>query len=161
MNRTYAGTLRKEHVGQKITLAGWVAKQRDFGELVFVDLRDRTGIVQVVADQKFVAADVVAAAKELRTEFVVRIDGEVKERDAAQKNSKLPTGDVEVVASKIEILNRADTPPFPIDDEADAAEELRLKYRVLDLRRPTLARNLILRHNGVDVGKRDFLGDLT
>src|SRR6185503_14548203 len=105
MNRTYAGTLRKEHVGQKITLAGWVAKQRDFGELVFVDLRDRTGIVQVVADQKFVAADVVAAAKELRTEFVVRIDGEVKERDVAQKNSKLPTGDVEVVASKIEILN--------------------------------------------------------
>ena len=76
MNRLYAGTLRKEHVGQKITLFGWVQKHRDFGELVFVDLRDRTGIVQVVADQKFVPADVVAAAKELRGEYVVRIDGE-------------------------------------------------------------------------------------
>src|SRR5450755_56924 len=147
MNRTYAGTLRKEHVGQKITLNGWVAKQRDFGELVFVDLRDRSGIVQVVADQKFVAADVVASAKELRSEFVVRIDGEVKERAEAQKNAKLPTGDVEVVASKIEILNRSDTPPFAIEDETDAAEDLRLKYRVLDLRRMPLARNLVLRHN--------------
>ena len=156
MNRTYAGTLRKDHVGQKITLNGWVAKQRDFGELVFVDLRDRSGIVQVVADQKFVAADVVAAAKELRSEFVVRIDGEVKERAEAQKNAKLPTGDVEVVASKIEILNRSDTPPFAIEDETDAAEELRLKYRVLDLRRMPLARNLVLRHN-VTFAVRDYM----
>ncbi|HEX7418639.1 MAG TPA: aspartate--tRNA ligase [Thermoanaerobaculia bacterium] len=156
MNRTYAGTLRKEHVGQKITLNGWVAKQRDFGDLVFIDLRDRSGIVQVVADQKFVPADVVAAAKELRSEFVVRIDGEVKERAEAQKNAKLPTGDVEVVASKIEILNRSDTPPFAIEDETDAAEELRLKYRVLDLRRMPLARNLVLRHN-VTFAVRDYM----
>jgi aspartyl-tRNA synthetase len=156
MNRTYAGTLRKDHVGQKVTLNGWVAKQRDFGELVFVDLRDRSGIVQVVADQKFVAADVVAVAKELRSEFVVRIDGEVKERAEAQKNAKLPTGDVEVVASKIEILNRSDTPPFAIEDETDAAEELRLKYRVLDLRRMPLARNLVLRHN-VTFAVRDYM----
>ena len=156
MNRTYAGTLRKDHVGQKVTLAGWVAKQRDFGELVFVDLRDRTGIVQVVADQKFVAADVVAAAKELRSEFVVQIDGEVKERAESQKNAKLPTGDVEVVASKIEILNRSDTPPFAIEDETDAAEELRLKYRVLDLRRMPLARNLMLRHK-VTFAVRDYM----
>ena len=156
MNRTYAGTLRKDHVGQKITLNGWVAKQRDFGELVFVDLRDRSGVVQVVADQKFVPAEVVAAAKELRSEFVVRIDGEVKERAEAQKNAKLPTGDVEVVASKIEILNRSDTPPFAIEDETDAAEELRLKYRVLDLRRMPLARNLVLRHN-VTFAVRDYM----
>ena len=156
MTRTYAGTLRKEHIGQKITLNGWVAKQRDFGELVFVDLRDRSGIVQVVADQKFVAADVVASAKELRSEFVVRIDGEVKERAEAQKNAKLPTGDVEVIASKIEILNRSETPPFAIEDETDAAEELRLKYRVLDLRRMPLARNLVLRHN-VTFAVRDYM----
>ncbi|HEX9164068.1 MAG TPA: aspartate--tRNA ligase [Thermoanaerobaculia bacterium] len=156
MNRTYAGTLRKENLGQKVTLNGWVHKQRDFGELVFVDLRDRSGIVQVVADQKYVPADVVAAAKELRGEYVVRIDGEVKERAESQKNAKLPTGDVEVVASHIEILNRADTPPFPIDDEIDAAEELRLKYRVLDLRRPSLARNLVLRH-GVTFAVRDYM----
>src|SRR6476469_1892009 len=117
MKRKYAGTIRKQDVGQAITLMGWVQKQRDFGELVFVDLRDRSGIVQVVADQKFVPADVVAAAKELRSEFVVRIDGEVKERAQSQKNPKLATGEVEVVASKIEILNRADTPPFAIEDE--------------------------------------------
>ena len=156
MERKYAGTLRKEHVGQKITLTGWVQKQRDFGELVFIDLRDRSGIVQVVADQKFVPADVVAAAKELRSEFVVRIDGEVKERAESQKNPKLPTGEIEVVASKIEILNRADTPPFAIEDETDAAEELRLKYRYLDLRRPALTRNLMLRHN-VTFGVRDYM----
>ncbi len=156
MNRTYAGTLRKENAGQKITLAGWVAKQRDFGELVFVDLRDRSGVVQVVADQKFVPADVVAMAKELRSEFVVRIDGEVKERAEAQKNPNLGTGDVEVVASNIEILNRSETPPFAIEDDTDAAEELRLKYRVLDLRRQPLARNLVLRHR-VTFAVRDYM----
>ena len=156
MQRKYAGTLRKEHVGQKITLLGWVAKHRDFGELVFVDLRDRSGIVQVVADQKFVTADVVAAAKELRSEFVVRIDGEVKERAESQKNARLPTGEIEVVASYVEILNRADTPPFAIEDETDAAEEVRLKYRVLDLRRAPLTRNLMLRHN-VTFGVRDYM----
>ncbi|HEY3056221.1 MAG TPA: aspartate--tRNA ligase [Thermoanaerobaculia bacterium] len=156
MNRIYAGTLRKENIGQKITLCGWVQKHRDFGELVFVDLRDRTGIVQVVADQQFVPADVVAAAKELRGEYVVRIEGEVKERAESQKNPKLATGDVEVVASKIEILNRAETPPFPIDDETEAAEELRLKHRVLDLRRPSLTHNLMLRHR-VTFAVRDYM----
>src|SRR5688572_13028508 len=106
MERIYAGTLRKEHVGQKVVLAGWVAKQRDFGELVFIDLRDRTGIAQVVADQKLTKDPaVVSAAKELRTEFVVRIEGEVVNRLEERRNPKMPTGDVEVVASRIEILN--------------------------------------------------------
>ncbi|HSP17863.1 MAG TPA: aspartate--tRNA ligase [Thermoanaerobaculia bacterium] len=156
MNRVYAGTLRKENVGDKVTIFGWVQKQRDFGELVFVDLRDRTGIVQVVADQQFVPADVVAAAKELRSEFVVRIDGDVKERAESQKNPKLATGEIEVVATTIEILNRADTPPFAIEDDTDAAEELRLKHRVLDLRRPSLARNLVLRHR-LAFGVREYM----
>jgi aspartyl-tRNA synthetase len=156
MNRVYAGTLRKENVGDKITVFGWVQKQRDFGELVFVDLRDRTGIVQVVADQQFVAADVVSAAKELRGEYVVRIDGEVKERAEAQKNPKIATGEIEIVALNIELLNRADTPPFAIEDDTDAAEELRLKHRVLDLRRPSLARNLMLRHR-LTFGVREYM----
>ncbi|HVG23883.1 MAG TPA: aspartate--tRNA ligase [Thermoanaerobaculia bacterium] len=141
------GTLRKEHVGQSVTLNGWVQKRRDFGELVFLDLRDRTGTAQIVVDrERGASAELVATAKELRSEFVVRIEGDVVERADAQKNAKLPTGDVEIVAKHIIILNRADTPPFPIEDDTDAAEELRLQYRYLDLRRPALARNLTLRH---------------
>ena len=157
MGRIYAGTLRKEHVGQRVVLAGWVQKQRDFGELVFIDLRDRSGICQVVADQKLTAdPSVIAAAKELRSEYVVRIEGEVVDRLEERRNPKMPTGDVEVVASKIEVLNRADTPPFMIEDETDAAEELRLKYRYLDLRRGRLTRNLMLRHQ-VIFAVRDYM----
>ena len=141
------GTLRNEHVGTAVTLNGWIQKRRDFGELIFLDLRDRTGIAQIVIDKERGASDaLVATAKELRSEFVVRIEGDVVERADAQKNPKLPTGDIEVVAKSIVILNRADTPPFPIEDDTDAAEELRLQYRYLDLRRPSLARNLTLRH---------------
>jgi aspartyl-tRNA synthetase len=157
MIRTYAGTLRKEQAGQKVTLYGWVQKQRDFGELVFIDLRDRSGVCQVVADQKRQSdAAVVAAAKELRSDFVVRIEGEIVERADAQKNAKLGTGDIEIVASAIEVLNRADTPPFQIEDETDAAEELRLKYRYLDLRRPKLTQNLMLRHK-MTFAVRDYM----
>jgi aspartyl-tRNA synthetase len=142
-----SGTLRKENAGQPVVLNGWVQKQRDFGELVFIDLRDRSGICQVVIDRKRGAGEeLLATAKEARSEFVLRIEGTIVERADAQKNPKLPTGDVEVVASAITILNRADTPPFMIEDDTDAAEELRLQYRYLDIRRPALARNLILRH---------------
>jgi len=152
-----AGTLRKNDAGQHITLNGWVQKQRDFGELVFVDLRDRSGICQVVVDRKRGAADeLLAAAKELRSEFVVRIEGEVVERADAQKNPKLPTGDVEVLAGAITILNRADTPPFMIEDDTDAAEELRLQYRYLDIRRPALTRNLVLRHKMLTATRNYF-----
>jgi aspartyl-tRNA synthetase len=154
------GTLRKSHVGQSLTLHGWVQKQRDFGELVFLDLRDRSGICQVVIDrERGASAELVAVAKELRSEFVVRITGNVVERADAQKNAKLPTGEVELVATALEILNRSDTPPFPIDDEVDAAEELRLQYRYLDLRRPTLTRNLMLRHKLV-FGTRNYFDRL-
>jgi aspartyl-tRNA synthetase len=157
MDRTYNGTLTKQHAGQQVSLSGWVQKQRDFGELVFVDLRDRSGIVQVVVDRERGASpELVAAAKELRSEFVVRITGQVVERADAQKNARLPTGDIELVAASIEILNRADTPPFPIDDEIDAAEELRLQYRYLDLRRPALTRNLMLRHKLVFTTRNYF-----
>jgi aspartyl-tRNA synthetase len=128
MNRTYAGTLRKPDTGSSLALAGWVQKQRDFGELVFIDLRDRSGIIQVVVDgERGASAELLAVAKELRSEFVVRIEGMLTERADAQKNPKLGTGDVEVVATSIEILNRSATPPFMIEDETDAAEDLRLK----------------------------------
>ena len=147
MNRTFAGTLRKDHIETTVTLNGWVQKRRDFGELIFIDLRDRGGIVQVVVDrERGSSEELVATAKELRSEFVVRIEGKVVERAESTKNAKMPTGEIEVVATNIVILNRAETPPFPIDDETDAAEELRLKYRYLDLRRPALTRNLMLRH---------------
>ena len=147
MNRVYAGTLTTEQKSQSIILAGWVQKQRDFGELIFIDLRDRSGVVQVVIDRERGASpELIAAAKESRSEFVVRIEGEVVERAENAKNPKLPTGEIEVVASKLEILNRAETTPFAIDDDVDAAEELRLQYRYLDLRRPRLTRNLMLRH---------------
>jgi aspartyl-tRNA synthetase len=157
MTRTYAGTLRNEHAGTKVTLNGWVQKRRDFGDLVFIDLRDRSGVVQVVVDLgRGTATDVVAVAKELRSEYVVRIAGEVVTRAAESRNPKMATGDVELVAHDVEILNRADTPPFPIEDETDAAEELRLQYRYLDLRRQPLTRNLTLRHN-VAFKVRDFM----
>ncbi|HEU4888503.1 MAG TPA: aspartate--tRNA ligase [Thermoanaerobaculia bacterium] len=160
MNRIYAGTFRKDHVGQTVILHGWVQKQRDFGELVFIDLRDRSGVCQIVIDrERGASAELLAVAKELRGEFVVRITGDVVERADAQKNAKLPTGDIEVVATAIDILNRAETPPFPIDDDADAAEELRLQYRYLDLRRPTLTRNLMLRHKLV-FGTRNYFDRL-
>ncbi|MEA2326835.1 MAG: aspartyl-tRNA synthetase, partial [Thermoanaerobaculia bacterium] len=139
--RTYAGTLDKSHAVSTTTIAGWVQKQRDFGELVFIDVRDRSGIVQVIVDRsKGASEELLAIAKELRSEFVVRIAGEVRERSESTKNPKMPTGDVEIVATSIELLSRAETPPFPIDDEVDAAEDLRLKYRYLDLRRPALTR---------------------
>jgi aspartyl-tRNA synthetase len=157
MKRIFAGTLTRESVNTTVTLNGWVAKQRDFGELIFIDLRDRSGIVQVVVDRERGAGDdVVAAAKELRGEYVVRIEGEVVERAENAKNPKLPTGEIEVVATRVEILNRAETTPFMIEDDTDAAEELRLKYRYLDLRRPALTNNLILRHK-LTFAIRDFM----
>ncbi|HEX3068557.1 MAG TPA: aspartate--tRNA ligase [Thermoanaerobaculia bacterium] len=157
MTRTYAGTLDKQQANQTATIAGWVQKHRDFGELVFIDVRDRSGIVQVVVDRsKGASEELLAAAKELRSEYVVRIAGEVRERSEQTKNPKMPTGEVELIASSIELLSRSETPPFPIDDEVDAAEDLRLKYRYLDLRRPLLTRNLILRDR-IAHGIRDYM----
>jgi aspartyl-tRNA synthetase len=157
MNRTSAGNLRLEHVGQSVTLCGWVQKQRDFGELIFIDLRDRSGLVQIVVDRGRGADDaLLAAAKELRGEYVVRVDGVVAERAAEVRNPKIPTGDVEVIAASIELYNRSETPPFPIEDDVNTAEELRLKHRYLDLRRPALAKNFVLRDR-VTFAIRDYM----
>jgi aspartyl-tRNA synthetase len=157
MNRTSAGIINRNHAGRAITVAGWVQKQRDFGELVFIDLRDRSGIVQVVVDRSKGAPDeLLSLAKELRSEFVIRVDGDVVERAESAKNPKIATGEVEIVARSIDIYNRADTPPFAIEDDTTAAEELRLKYRYLDLRRPALTNNFILRDR-VGFGVRDYM----
>jgi aspartyl-tRNA synthetase len=154
--RVDAGSLRKEHVGRKISLSGWVQKRRDFGELIFIDIRERSGMAQVVIDQARALPAVVAAAKELRQEFVIRVEGEVAERIAGQQNPNMPTGEVEVIASSIEILSRSDVPPFVVENETTAAEDTRLRYRYLDLRRPALTANLVLRDR-ISFGVRDYL----
>ena len=157
MNRTSAGTLRAANAGQRVTLAGWVQKQRDFGDLVFIDLRDRSGICQIIIDKARGASDdALRSAKEARSEFVLRIEGQVQPRSAETRNANIPTGDIEVLAGSIDILSRSETPPFAIEDEVDVAEDLRLKYRYLDLRRPSLARNIVLRDK-IAFGVRDYM----
>src|SRR5205809_706848 len=141
------GALRRESAGQCVTLMGWCARRRDFGPLTFIDLRDRDGITQIVVNQEK-APKAHAKAKEVRGEYVLAIIGEVVLRDEGARNPKLSTGDIEVQVSEIFILNDARTLPFQLDasEEALAAEDLRLKYRYLDLRRPQLQVNLRLRH---------------
>jgi len=145
------GALRRAHVGQTILLQGWVHRVRDLGGVTFFDLRDRHGLTQVVARE----GSALAQAGKLRTEFVVAVTGMVEARDAGVVNTKLATGEVEVVATHIELLNEAKTPPFPINEDTVVSEETRLKYRYIDLRRPTLQRNLILRHQ-VSIAARKY-----
>ena len=145
-SRTPAGSLRKPDAGRTVTLKGWVNRRRDHGELVFIDLRDRSGIAQVVFDARFLPSlDLLERAKELRSEFVLDVTGEVVGREGSAVNRDLPTGEVEIRAKTLTILNRADTPPFPIEDGIKAAEDLRLKYRYLDLRRPEVTRRFVTR----------------
>jgi aspartyl-tRNA synthetase len=148
LERTHScGQLRASDIGKQVTLMGWVAKRRDFGELTFIDLRDRDGITQVVSNPA-VSAEAHAKAKELRGEYVIAVTGKVVTRDEHTRNPKLATGDVEVHADELLILNDARTPPFQLDAAPDAlaSEDLRLKYRYLDLRRPQLQANMHLRH---------------
>jgi len=144
--RTPAGSLRKQHAGSSVRLEGWVNRRRDHGDLVFIDLRDRSGIAQIVFDARFLPSpEILERAKELRAEFVLEVVGEVVPRGEGAINPELPSGEVEVRATVLTILNRADTPPFPIEDGVKASEDLRLKYRYLDLRRPEMTRKFVLR----------------
>src|SRR6266496_2966606 len=149
LQRTHScGALRKEDVGKTVTLMGWVARRRDFGVLTFIDLRDREGITQMVFNADAAAA-AHAKAKEVRGEYVIAVVGEVTLRDDSQKNPKIATGDVEVHARELYVFNDARTLPFQLESlssEGLASEDLRLKYRYLDLRRPQLQANLRLRH---------------
>jgi aspartyl-tRNA synthetase len=141
----YCGALREGDIGKKVTLMGWAATRRDLGGVVFIDLRDREGLCQVVARPE-VSKDAHAKADAVRTEHVVAVIGEVTKRSAETVNSKLETGTVEVLAHEIRVLSEAKTPPFPIEDDIQTSEDIRLKYRYLDLRRPRLQRTLKLRH---------------
>jgi aspartyl-tRNA synthetase len=144
----YCGELRESHVGKTVTLMGWAATRRDLGGVVFVDLRDREGLCQVVARPE-VSQEAHAAADHVRSEYVLAVTGEVRARSQDTVNANLETGKVEVVAREIRVLSEAKTPVFPIEDETITHEETRLKYRYLDLRRPRLQRNLKLRHQAV------------
>ena len=151
----HCGLLTAAEAGQQVTLSGWVAKRRDHGGLIFIDLRDRSGIVQIVIDTE-TAGDSFKVAEDVRNEFVVSITGCVRLRTEDTINRNIPTGEIEVEASSLEILNSAKTPPFYIQDGVDVDENVRLRYRYLDLRRPEMQKNLILRHKVTKL-MRDFL----
>ncbi|MBW3657664.1 MAG: aspartate--tRNA ligase [Actinobacteria bacterium] len=147
-----AGTLRAEHDGQTVTLAGWVDTRRDHGGVAFLDLRDRSGVVQVVADPE--ASEALEAAHRVRNEWVIRITGTVRTRPEGMRNDKLDTGDVEVAAQSVEVLSASETPPFPIEDGVDISEEHRLRHRYVDLRRPEMLKILQMRARTNSVMRR-------
>ncbi len=156
MLRTHScGELSKEHVGERVTLAGWVHRRRDHGGLVFIDLRDRAGLVQVVFNPE-VSAEGQGIATKLRHEYVVKVTGEVAKRPPGTENPKLATGEIEVIAQQAQILNISKTPPFYINEDVEVDENLRLRYRYLDLRREKMKENIILRHRVIKF-MRDFL----
>lgn len=156
MYRTHnCGELRLSNNDEKVTLSGWVQRRRDFGGMSFIDLRDRYGITQLAFNEE-VDKTLLEAARSLQREFVVQVVGTVAER--SNKNDKIPTGDVELIAESIKVLNASLTPPFTIEDESDGGEELRMKYRYLDLRRNPVRENMILR-NKIVREIRNYLGD--
>jgi aspartyl-tRNA synthetase len=155
LTRTHTcGALRPADVGASVVLLGWVHRVRDLGGLLFVDVRDREGITQIVFDNDDAAQ--MAKAKRLRSEYVIGAAGTVRRRSADTTNAKLDTGEVEVVVKRLTILNEAKTPPFPVADETPVSEDVRLKYRYLDLRRPRLASNMILRHKVAATARKYF-----
>jgi len=151
----YCGDLRPERIGQEVTLMGWVNRRRDLGGLVFIDLRDREGIAQVVFNPEF-SPQAHEKASALRSEYVIAIRGKVVARPAGTENPDLKTGGLEVQVGELRILSESNPPPFPIDEDVEAAENLRLKYRYLELRKPKMQRNLILRNRAAR-SVRDYL----
>lgn len=152
----YCGELRAEHVGQEVVLLGWVNRQRDIGNLVFIDLRDREGVVQVVVSSE--AKDLLEEAKKVRMEDVAGIRGIVRERAEKMKNPQLRTGEIEIEAKEFEVLRPSEVPPFVVADPPQAQEELRFKYRYIDLRRPSMQRNFKLRHQAA-LRARNYMND--
>ena len=161
LKRTHrCGELSAANVGETVTVMGWVQKQRNKGGLIFVDLRDRAGILQIIFEEKECGSEIFAKAGKLRSEFVAAVKGRVERRAGAEDknavNENLATGEIEIHAEELRILSEAETPPFPIEADSKTKEELRLKYRYLDLRRPDLQKNLMLR-SGITAAIRSFL----
>jgi len=150
-DRPWCASLTTDNLGQEIEVVGWVRRRRDLGGLVFVDLRDRTGIVQLVFE-----TEMLSDGEKLSPEDVLKIQGTVRKRADGQANFDLPTGEIEIRVSLCDVLTQAETPPFVVEDDTNASEELRLKYRALDLRRPVMVSNLILRHRVVSEARRFF-----
>ena len=156
LKRTHRCTeVSTENIGEKVTVMGWVQKRRNLGALIFVDLRDRSGILQIVFDQDTVGEEGFLKAGTLRNEFVIAVEGLVQKRSAAV-NENLKTGDIEVAAESIRILSESETPPFPIEEDSQTRDEVRLKYRYLDLRRPDIQKNMMLRSKVIYL-MRDFM----
>ncbi|KAB8127313.1 aspartate--tRNA ligase [Gracilibacillus oryzae] len=156
-NRTLAGSLRKEHINEEVVLKGWVQKRRDLGEIIFMDFRDRSGVVQVVFNAE-ISKEALEIADSVRSEYVLEVTGKVVERDAETVNPKIDTGEIEVFADSITVLNASKTPPFSLTDDIDVSEDIRLKYRYLDLRRDVMQETFKLRHQ-VTQTIRQFLND--
>ena len=157
MYRTHTnGELRVEHVNKTVTLAGWVQKTRNKGFMIWVDLRDRYGITQLIFDEERTSPEVMEIAANLGREYVIQVTGQVIERES--KNPAMPTGDIEILVSDIQILNESLTPPFTIENDTDGGEDLRMKYRYLDIRRKPVRQNLVFRHK-VTMAVRNYLSE--
>ncbi|WP_068994489.1 aspartate--tRNA ligase [Kangiella sediminilitoris] len=152
MRSHYCGELTKSEENQTVTLSGWIHRRRDLGGLIFLQVRDRTGVIQVVVDPDF--KELFSLAEQLRSEFVVQVKGQVRARPEDMVNKNMASGEIEVLAQDLEILNRAKPPAIPIDENLEASEEQRLKYRYLDLRRPEMANNIIFRHKVTSAMRR-------
>ena len=150
--------ITRDDIGTEFTMAGWVAKRRDHGGLIFIDLRDRSGILQVVFSPD-VAQEFHELAHSIRSEYVLRVKGKISRRPEGTDNLELPTGTVELYAEHLEILNESEALPFLIEDDTDASEALKLRHRFLDLRRPRMQRNMMLRHRA-SKSARDYFDGL-
>ena len=159
MHTATCGELRKDDMGRDVTLCGWVWRRRDHGGLIFCDLRDRAGVTQITFDPEHSDGEAFRLAETMRPEWAIKVTGKVRERPADMTNPKLETGEIEVLISKAEVLGRSDTPPFPVEDDIDTAEDRRLRFRYLDLRRPQMYENLKVRNDFV-FGARRALHEL-
>ena len=158
LKRTHRCTeLSKANIGEIVTVMGWVQKRRNLGSLLFIDLRDRSGILQLVLDSNDVGEEGFAKAETLRSEFVIAVVGRVEARSGAV-NESMETGEIEIRVTQLRILSEAQTPPFPIEEDSQTKEEIRLKYRYLDLRRPDLQKNIKMRSQ-IATLTRTFLAD--
>lgn len=156
LRRTHmCGNLRVSNIGEEVVLMGWVQKQRNLGSLIFADLRDTTGIAQIVFDDTL-SEEIFKKAEKIRSEYVIAVKGKVRKRESI--NKEIPTGEIEVLASELKILDEAETPPIYIKDDDDVSESMRLKYRYLDLRKPSMQENLKTRHKVAKV-IREFLDE--